>query len=72
MTRTGNSVFIKGMKNKFNSHITAYHKNAVQARKLALKNYSDKKRAEHEATLVEAKPKMLTQSKASWIFNGIA
>ncbi|MAS82745.1 MAG: hypothetical protein CMF45_08650 [Legionellales bacterium] len=63
------------MNNKFNSHITAYHKNAIQARKLRYakeKMQYDKARAEHEATLAEAKPKMLTQSKASWIFNGIA
>jgi hypothetical protein len=71
LTRTGNIVFIKGMNNKFNSHITAYHKNAIQARKLRYaKEYDNynKARAEHEATLVAYKPKMLTVAKASWVY----
>ena len=50
-------------------HITAFHKNTIQARKLAMKHASDRARAEHEATLVEAKPKMLTVAKASWVFS---
>lgn len=52
---------------KNTSHITAYHKNTIEARKLAMKKARDKARAEHEATLVEAKPKMAT-AKASWVF----
>jgi hypothetical protein len=55
------------MKNQ-NNHITAFHKNKIKARKLAMKIESDIRRAEHEKTLVEEKPKMLTTAKASWVF----
>ena len=50
-------------------HITAFHKNTIALRKLAMRDWSEVMREQHEATLVEYKPKMLTQAKASWFFS---
>lgn len=50
-------------------HITAFHKNTIALRKLAMRDWSEHMRKQHEATLVEHKPKMLTQAKASWVFS---
>lgn len=53
----------------YTHHITAFHKNKIALRKLAMRDWSEQMRKQHEATLVEYKPKMLTQAKASWFFS---
>lgn len=50
-------------------HITAFHKNTLAKRKLAMRDRSEQMRMQHEATLVEPKPKMLTVAKAAWVFS---
>jgi len=52
----------------YTHHITAFHKNTIALRKLALRGFSEQMRKQHEATLVEAKPKF-ESPKADWGFS---
>ena len=49
-------------------HITAFHKNTITLRKLAMREWSEQMRKQHEATLVEAKSKF-ESPKADWVFS---
>ena len=52
----------------YTHHITAFHKNTIALRKLAMHEWSEQMRKQHEATLVEAKPKF-ESPKADWVFS---